>query len=209
MWTLALIWLCQAWPRCREVLPPLQVFVSFIGKKCNFVPLNNAAARQWIDNGTAVCLLLCFHRRSARTTSGCCWWTGTGCLPVVPMPSPPSAPTERYEEHFLDCLIFLLVSTMLQLLRRMMVLLWSFVFYSYLSSRCFFIIIPVIFDKQQWVEVWMHCFIYLHVIKFELDLLFWNWFIQYIISKPLITLRIELNTNIYFCSHWTKFNIFL
>ncbi|MEQ2210886.1 hypothetical protein XENOCAPTIV_021158, partial [Xenoophorus captivus] len=35
-------------------------------------------------------------RRSARTTLGCCWLMGTGCLPVEPMHSPPSAPTERY-----------------------------------------------------------------------------------------------------------------
>lgn len=76
---------------------------------------------------------------------------------------------------------------------------WCFcsdlLFYSYLSFLLFFIMIPVIFDKPQWVWVWMHCFIDLHVTKFWLE--------------PLITLCNGFNTNINLRSRWTKFNIFL
>lgn len=51
-------------------------------------------------NGEIMALSCVFRRRSARTTSECSWWTGTGCLRAEPTPSPPSAPTERYGFSF-------------------------------------------------------------------------------------------------------------
>lgn len=48
------------------------MFVSFIGIKCNFVPLPNAAARQWIDNGAAANCDMCV-----------CWCVSTGGVPEL------------------------------------------------------------------------------------------------------------------------------